>query len=137
MITLAQAVDAISEYCDQFSTRVPPSTRDAWVKRLARMSVSVDIVIKGITRCAENDLGPSWSRLNQAIRIEQRSNSTEGLWQPEKIDPNDPVTPPEVASCCWVVIRKILAGELKNPKGDNSRWFWDEVVKIHQERNPI
>ena len=81
-INYNDAVEAIAKYTACFSSNVSNATKEQWVNFLMVLAPERAILSKAIQRCADNDLGSSWSRLRAAIDLEallaeKPSSSTE------------------------------------------------------------
>jgi hypothetical protein len=135
------AIDAIQEYCEYFTARVPNSTRDRWVMRLRELPIDRQILSAATRRCADNDLGPAWSRLRSAIAVERSieaskrfNRSTEESreyedwlqgYRAEGLSRGFPPSPdnragrplsPEINKACYQVVGRILRGTVKCPR---------------------
>tara|TARA_R100000808_G_C2123541_1_gene134255 strand:+ start:622 stop:1179 length:558 start_codon:yes stop_codon:yes gene_type:complete len=141
MIPIHYAIDTIQEYCEHFSAKVPNTAKDRWVKRLRELNPSQAVLDAAVRRCADNDLGPAWSRLRQAIAIERGIESSkrwdtstgdskafeqfkedyrrDGFsrgYPPKPISNHDErTTDPRIAAICHKVIGRILRGTTRCP----------------------
>jgi len=135
-----EVIDAIQEYTESFTLRVPNTTKDRWVSNLQELKPDDEILSRAIRRCAENDLSPAWSRLRSAITVERsiqaakRFNRSQGdsrafeEWvvqyraegssqgfPPVSRDNDSPVTQYDTARYCYRVVNRILHGKTKVP----------------------
>tara|TARA_R100000664_G_C2753764_1_gene141212 strand:+ start:109 stop:639 length:531 start_codon:yes stop_codon:yes gene_type:complete len=141
VISIKYAVETIQTYCEYFTARVPNTAKDQWVRRLRELNPSRPVLDAAVRRCADNDLGPSWSRLRAAIATERsiersrrfdastgdsrayedfkRQYEKDGFAaKPVRIrdNTNDRTTEPQMAAICYRVIGKILRRSIKCPK---------------------
>ena len=140
ILSYAQVIDGIKEYSESFTARVPNPTLDRWAQLLDALRTTDVILERAIKRCAENDLGPAWSRLRSSIAVERaidaskRSDLNTGDSQafeswvmqyrkegnssgyPLACRDNDsPATSYETARFCYRVVNNILQGRTKIP----------------------
>ncbi len=141
MIPIHYAIETIQEYCEHFSAKVPNAAKDRWVKRLRELNPSKTVLDAAVRRCADNDLGPAWSRLRAAITVEkgiesskrwdastgdskafeefkkeyEREGLSRGYPRPLKQNQDERPTDPRIAGICYKVIGRILRGTNRCP----------------------
>lgn len=142
-INYNDAVEAIAKYTACFSSNVSNATKEQWVNFLMVLAPERSILSRAIQRCADNDLGSSWSRLRAAIDLEARLHRERGDFRQEGVvrrrEPQEEV-PPEITRARFQVINRILSGRIKYPKefGEHNeaaaaRWFNTQVESILME----
>tara|TARA_R110002167_G_scaffold85247_1_gene231329 strand:- start:324 stop:908 length:585 start_codon:yes stop_codon:yes gene_type:complete len=141
MISIHYAIEAIQEYCEHFSNKVPNAAKDRWVKRLRELNPSKHVLDAAVRRCADNDLGPAWSRLRASISVEmsiekakswdsttgdsrafeqfraayEKEGLSSGHHKPPKSNQDEETTDPRIAASCYRVIGRILRGTNRCP----------------------